>query len=189
MAPRKQSPILHVALLRGINVGKAKRIAMADLRDLCEGLGYRDVKTLLNSGNLVFSSPRADAKAAAKIEKEILRELGVSSRVLVITGAELDEIVTENPFDEGEANPSRFLVTVFGSTVDRAKLRELARQDWGADKVAIGSRAAYVWCARGLLDSEPAAALGKLLGENGTSRNWATMRKLQALMSGSGASA
>lgn len=176
---------MHVALLRGINVGKAKRIAMADLRGLCEGLGYGNVKTLLNSGNLVFSAPRADAKAAARIEKEILQELGVSSRVLVVTGAELDEIVTENPFDEGEANPSRLLVTVFASTVDRAKLRELARQSWGDDKLAIGSRAAYVWCAKGLLDSKPASALGKLLGESGTSRNWATVLKLQALTSGS----
>lgn len=189
MPPRKSSSVRHVALLRGINVGKAKRIAMADLRELCEGLGYGDVKTLLNSGNLIFSAPRADAKAAAKIEQEILQQLGISSRVLVVTGEEIDEIVAENPFEEGETNPSRLLVTVFASTVDRAKLRELAGQDWGADKLAIGSRAAYTWCAQGLLDSKPASALGRLLGENGTSRNWATMRKLQALMSGSGAAA
>src|SRR6478736_4542725 len=56
---RKSASVKHVALLRGINVGKAKRIAMADLRKLCEGLGYEDVSTLLNSGNIVFSAPRA----------------------------------------------------------------------------------------------------------------------------------
>jgi uncharacterized protein (DUF1697 family) len=107
--------------------------------------------------------------------------------VLVVTGAELDEIVEENPIAEGEANPSRFLVTVFATGVDRVKLEDLAQRDWGADKLALGSRAAYVWCAGGILESKAAAALGKLLGENGTSRNWATIRKLQALTSGSAA--
>ena len=83
---------MHVALLRGINVGKAKRIAMADLRTLCESLGYGHVQTLLNSGNLVFSAPRADPRAAVRIEKEIASRLGVQSRVLVITGSELDAV-------------------------------------------------------------------------------------------------
>ena len=57
---------MHVALLRGINVGKAKRVPMADLRTLCEELGYGDVSTLLNSGNLIFSAPHADSRAAAR---------------------------------------------------------------------------------------------------------------------------
>ena len=68
---------MHVALLRGINVGKAKRVGMAELRALCESLGYGHVQTLLNSGNIVFSAPRADPKAAARIEKEIASQLGV----------------------------------------------------------------------------------------------------------------
>jgi len=88
---------MHVALLRGINVGKAKRVAMADLRALCEGLGYGDVKTLLNSGNVIFSAPRTDAKAAAKIQKEIASQIGVSCRMLVVTGDQIAAIVRENP--------------------------------------------------------------------------------------------
>jgi uncharacterized protein (DUF1697 family) len=172
---------MHVALLRGINVGKAKRIAMADLRALCEGLGYGNVRTLLNSGNIVFSAPRADARAAAKIEKEIASRLGVESRVLVITGAELDSIVEENPFAECETSPSRFLVTVLATTVNRARIAQLAEQNWGADRLGIGSRAAYLWCANGITESEAVVALGKALGDAGTSRNWATMKKLQAL--------
>jgi uncharacterized protein (DUF1697 family) len=184
VATKKSSSVMHVALLRGINVGKAKRIAMADLRSLCEGLGYRDVKTLLNSGNLVFSAPRADAKAAAKIEKEILARLGVSSRVLVLTTAELDAIMDENPFDEAETNPSRFLVSVLANDVDRARLEALAKQDWGSDRLGVGARAAYLWCPNGMLESPPALAIGKLAGDATTSRNWATMKKLQALMSG-----
>src|SRR5262245_8002074 len=76
---------MQVALLRGINVGTAKRVAMADLRALVEGLGYGDVRTLLNSGNVVFSVPRtAKGDPAARIEKALAAKLGVSSRILVL---------------------------------------------------------------------------------------------------------
>jgi len=172
---------MHVALLRGINVGKAKRVAMADLRALCEELGYGHVRTLLNSGNVVFSAPRADGRAAAKIEKEIATRLGVSSRVLVLTGSELDAIMEENPFAECDANPSRFLVTILPANADRARIKQLAAHSWGAELFGIGSRAVYTWCAIGIIESKALAALGKVLGDAGTSRNWATMKKLQAL--------
>lgn len=175
---------MHVALLRGINVGKAKRVAMADLRALCEGLGYGDVKTLLNSGNVVFSAPRVDAQAAAKIQKAIASELGVSCRVIVVTAAELDRIVEENPIREGEANPPRFLVTMCASESDRARIATLAKSEWGADRLAVGSIAAYLWCPNGILESRIVAAIAKLLGDGATSRNWATMKKLQALVTG-----
>src|SRR5215471_18045832 len=90
----------QVALLRGINVGKAKRIAMGDLRTLVEDLGFRDVRTLLNSGNVVYTSLRlAPAAAAARIESAIAKTLGVPSKVTVVDGAELAEIVAGNPFD------------------------------------------------------------------------------------------
>ena len=172
---------MHVALLRGINVGKAKRVAMADLRTLCEKLGYRDVSTLLNSGNLIFSAPRADAKAAARIQKEIASQIGVSCRVLVLTGTELDRVVAENPFSEGESEPSRFLVTVLANPSDRARVAALAKQDWGAERFGVGSHAAYLYCANGIIESRALLAIGKLLGDAATSRNWATIRKLHAL--------
>jgi uncharacterized protein (DUF1697 family) len=173
---------MHVALLRGINVGKAKRVGMADLRALCEALGYGNVQTLLNSGNIVFSAPRPSPAAAAKIEKGIASQLGVDSRVLVVTGEELDTIVAENPFAECETNPSLFLVIVLATTANRARIEELAGRSWGAERLAIGSRAAYVWCPNGSLESKAFAALAKVLGDAGTSRNWATVKKLQALM-------
>ncbi|MEP7064993.1 MAG: DUF1697 domain-containing protein [Gemmatimonadota bacterium] len=181
MAPRKTAPVKHVALLRGINVGKAKRIAMADLRALCEGLGYENVRTLLNSGNVVFTAPRADAQAAAKIEREIERKLGVSSRVIAFTGAELDAIIAENPFTECDENPSRFLVMLLAHDLDRAPLRQLAAQRWGPERLGVGTHAVYLWCANGILDSAALTALNKVTGDAGTTRNWATMLKLQAL--------
>lgn len=181
MAPRKTTPVMHVALLRGINVGKAKRIAMAELRALCESLGYGHVQTLLNSGNIVFSAPRADPGAAGRIQKEIASRLKVDSRVVVITGSELDAIVAENPFPECDVNPSRFLVTVLANDADRARIDQLAAQSWGAEKLSLGSRAAYLWCANGINDGKAVLALVKAVGNAGTSRNWATMLKLQAL--------
>jgi uncharacterized protein (DUF1697 family) len=178
---RKSKAVMHVALLRGINVGKAKRVPMAELRTLCEKLGYGDVKTLLNSGNVVFSAPRSDARAAAKIQKEIASQMGVSCRVLVITGDELAEIVSENPFSEGEANPSRFLVTVLADAETRARVVALAKQDWGNERLGVGAHAAYVWCPDGILESRIVLAIAKQLGDAATSRNWATITKLHAL--------
>src|SRR5438034_11226167 len=88
----------RIALLRGINVGRAKRVAMADLRALVESLGYVDVRTLLNSGNVIFSvPPAAPGDAAARIEEAMIAQLGVPARVIVLTAAEIAAAVTDNP--------------------------------------------------------------------------------------------
>ena len=133
------------------------------------------------AANIVFSAPRADPRAAARIEKAIASELGVESRVLVITGSELDAIVAENPLPECDVNPSRFLVTVLAADVDHARIKPLAAQGWGAERLGLGSRAVYLWCANGINESKAVLALGKAVGSARTSRNWATIRKLQAL--------
>jgi uncharacterized protein (DUF1697 family) len=117
-----------VALFRGINVGKAKRVGMADLRGLLEGLGFRDIRTLLNSGNVVFSAPRAAApeKTAGRIEKAMADRLGVSARVTVLTSAELDAAVAANPLLSVAGEPARLLVAFLNRPADRAKLETLA---------------------------------------------------------------
>jgi len=173
------------ALLRGINVGKAKRIAMADLRALVEGLGYRDVRTLLNSGNVVFSVPvKSKGDPAVRIQQAIARELGVTSRVTVLTAAELKTVVEKNPLLAIADDPSRHLVTVLSDAAARAKLQPLTRQDWTPDALALGKRAAYLWCASGILDSKLSQAAARALGDAATSRNWATILKLHALAGG-----
>ena len=88
----------RVALLRGINVGTAKRIAMADLRQVFEDLGYRDVRTLLNSGNVVFTVDKESGDAdGARLEKVIADRFGVSARVIVLNRKEVAAAVEENP--------------------------------------------------------------------------------------------
>jgi len=171
----------HVALIRGINVGRAKRIAMADLRALVEDLGYRDVRTLLNSGNVVFTTPREGRGAAARIEKAMSARLGVSARVTVMTVAELAAAVARNPLGKLAHDPSRMLVAVLRNPDDRSRLAPLARRDWAPEALALGPRVAYLWCPRGSLEGPLWAAVGRALGDAVTTRNWATMTRLHAL--------
>jgi uncharacterized protein (DUF1697 family) len=176
-------PGRHVALLRGINVGKAKRVAMSDLRALIEDLGYRDVRTLLNSGNVVFTAPAGvRGRPGPRIEKALAERLGVSARVTVLTAAEVRTAVADNPLGKVATDPSRFLVAVLRDPADRPRFDPLAQQDWGDDVLALGPRVAYLWCAGGILESRLGAAVGRALGDGVTTRNWATMVKLQALL-------
>ena len=141
-------PSTQIALIRGINVGRAKRIAMSELRALVEELGYGDVRTLLNSGNIVFTTPRAaPGNAAGRIEKAIAERLGVSARVTVLSAVELSAAVGGNPLLKIADNPSRLLVAVLNNTTDRAKLAALLKQDWETEAIAVGERVAYL-CAR-----------------------------------------
>jgi uncharacterized protein (DUF1697 family) len=177
----------QVALLRGINVGRAKRVAMADLRTLVTKLGYTNVTTLLNSGNVVFTAPGVTAvQTAALIGAALGSRLGVSSRVVSLTGANIDTIVAENTLLDVADNPSRLFVAVLMNLRDRSRLTPLAKEKWAPQALALGSRAAYLWCPDGVLNSRLTAAVAKTLGDRVTTRNWATMLKLQALMKGSG---
>ncbi len=172
----------QIALLRGINVGCAKRVAMADLRTLLTNLRYGDVRTLLNSGNVVFTSPRANTKdAATRIEKAIAERLGVSARVIVVTAAQLNRVVAENPFARIANDPSRYLIGFLANPADRSKLESLCEQTWKPDALALGDGVAYIWCAGGILESQLLEAVGRALKGGLTTRNWATVMKLNAL--------
>jgi len=172
-----------IALLRGINVGRAKRVAMADLRKVLSDMGYSDVRTLLNSGNVVFDCNTADAAhSAARIEEALVLKLGVPAKVTVIEAAQLAEIVMENCLQEVANDHSRLLVAVLNKPEeDRGKLEPLARQSWQPEAFALGRHAAYIWCPDGVLASRAAAAMGKALGDAVTSRNWSTISKLHAM--------
>jgi uncharacterized protein (DUF1697 family) len=176
-------PGTHVALLRGINVGRAKRVAMADLRALVEALGYGDVRSLLNSGNVVFAAPGVAAPAAAAGIRNGLREkLGVDVAVSVLTAAEFGVVLAENSLVELAADPSRLLVAVVGVPAELIRLQPLGGQDWAPEALAIGTRAAYLWCPDGVIKSRLVPAVDRLLGGGVTMRNWATMVKLQELL-------
>ena len=172
----------HVALLRGINVGTAKRIAMADLRDLIAGLGYSDVRTLLNSGNVIFTAPPRSGDPTRRLEKEIEKRLGVSSRVTVLTAAELEVAVRGNSLVKVATHPSRLLVGALATRDDRSRLEPLTRKRWGLERLALGERVCYLWCPDGIIESPLMKEVGRVLGDAITSRNWSTILKLHGLV-------
>jgi uncharacterized protein (DUF1697 family) len=175
----------RVAFLRGINVGTAKRIAMADLRKLVEALGYGDVRTLLNSGNVVFTaSKEAPGDTAARIEKAIASRLGVTTRVAVLMGKDVAAAVRDHPLASIADDPSRMLLLVPHDPKALTRLKPLLEERWAPEALAVGPRVAYLWCAKGLLDSRLWTAASRTLKDGCTARNLATMTKLMRLVEG-----
>jgi uncharacterized protein (DUF1697 family) len=178
----------YVALLRGINVGKAKRVPMADLRALLIELGLTSVATLLNSGNAVFHAPAgASAAHAAAIASRIAAKLHLQVPVIVKSAKELVAIAAGNPLTGKAINPTRVLVafTQDPATLSRlAPIRALVRPP---ERFVIGRNAAYFHCPDGILKSEAAAGLLGKLAATVTTRNWATVQKLLACAGASGA--
>ena len=179
----------HVALLRGINLGPHKRVAMPALRALVESLGHRDVATYIASGNVLFTASGSTTSLADDLEKAIEAELGVSCRVVVLTSAELAEAVAANPYPD-EPNPKHvhaFFLTAKASAEARthvAQAQERAAAKGSKDQAAIVGRVLYLHTPDGLGRSVLGAELskgGKRNPAEGTARNWATVTKLLAM--------
>lgn len=176
----------YVALLRGINnAGKGPRIAMAELRAIFEDLGFGDVRTLLNSGNVVFLAPAAKrGHLPARIKTALVSKLDLTVPITVLSSEEVAAAVRDNPFTHIAINPSWLLVVVplVPSGLDR--LQPLLKERWKPEAFALGSRAAYLWCARGVAKSPLWAAVERALERSGTARNIATMTKILAALEG-----
>ena len=172
----------YIALLRGINVGRAKRVAMADLRQLIGQLGFTQVRSLQNSGNVVFSgTPASVAAADQSIEEALVIKLGVAARVTVMDSEELGALIDANPLLTMATDHTRLLAFIVGDDAALAGVAPLAEQNWAPEALAIGPRAAYVWCPAGLLDCHTAGVLERLLGDGVTSREWHILAKLHRL--------
>ncbi|MCE4535731.1 DUF1697 domain-containing protein [Pelomonas sp. P7] len=167
-----------IALWRGINVGKAKRIAMADLKALLAELGATNVSTLLNSGNAVFDVGRK--LSADKLRRAVAERLGVDAGVVLKTAEEWAAIAAEQPVPEAD-DPSRLLVAVAADAATLKAAEGIVTA--GGERFVVTPHAAYLWCAQGILESKAGVQLLKKLGDGGTTRNWATVEKLNALAS------
>lgn len=172
----------HIALLRGINVGTAKRIAMADLKRIVESLGCTGVKTLLNSGNVVFTTRRKVTGAA--LEKAIHDDTGVDSRTTVLSATELKTVMRENALLGLATDPSRLLVYVPSDAGALSVFNALQGSDWAPEVLAVGTRAAYAWTPEGVLAGKLFEHVNRQFRDTVTARNWATMLKLEALVDG-----
>jgi uncharacterized protein (DUF1697 family) len=175
----------YAALLRGINVGGNRKVAMADLRELLAGLGYDAVTTYLQSGNAVFSTSGSSPGAlAAVIEERVAEKFGAPVRVLVRTGPELADVVGASPLPDGPQNPSRFFVAFLSAAPDQAAVREIEAEEFGADRIWVSGAEAYLWCPKGAADTTLTHSfVEKRLGVTATARNWNTVTKLVSLTS------
>lgn len=173
-----------VALIRGINVGRANRVAMADLRALAEDLAFSDVTSLLNSGNIVFTGCSSALAAAEAFEQGIASRFDIFVRVTVLTASEVDEVVRNNPLLGTADNPSRLLVAVLVDPEGMNRFEPLLDQEWSPEILALGARVAYLWCPNGVLKSPLHDAFGRMAGEDVSARNWATILKIHAALHG-----
>lgn len=173
----------YVALLRGINVGGNKKVPMAQLRELLQGLGYTDVATLLQSGNAVFTSQEKNpARLVKQLEAAIAEEFGFEVSVIVRTRDELAAAIKANPLPGAEDSPSRFLVTFLSDVPDQKRLQELDPAAYLPDEFRVIGREIYARFPNGIRDSKLATVLGgPRLGVTPTARNWSTVTKLLEL--------
>lgn len=175
----------YVALLRGVNVGRTKRIAMADLRALLLSLGYTDARTVLASGNAVFDTDADAGNAPAhaqKIQAAIARSLGVETRVIGKSARDFAAAVAGNELASMATDPARLLVAFTAEAGTLRALRAMKPAAASKERLHVGRAAAYLWCPDGLLVSPLAVALLKDHGDAVTTRNWATVQKIDALL-------
>jgi uncharacterized protein (DUF1697 family) len=169
-----------VALLRGINVGRAHQLGMPRLTELLTARGYGNVRTHLRSGNVVLDSELSEADLAGDLTGAIEREFGFDVPVVVRTGAEIAAVVAGDPFATVATDPARYLVTFLPEPPAPAAVDALPPADSG--EYLVRGRELYLWLPDGIANTPLAAwKWDRLLGVPGTGRNWNTVRKLAEL--------
>jgi uncharacterized protein (DUF1697 family) len=165
-----------VLLLRGINVNPTTRLAMADLRSLLGALGYEDVQTLLQSGNILLSSPKRPA--ASPIEAAIASETGVKSKPVVLSLGEFRAIADANPLLDAGDDLSKLVVTFLDEDIVPAEIERPSDGDLAPERFVIRPRAVYQWLPDGVLQSKLKAAWWRQFGPLATARNVRTVNRI-----------
>jgi uncharacterized protein (DUF1697 family) len=176
----------YAVLLRGVNVGKGNRLPMADFRALLEALGFSEVRTLLNSGNAVFTTPRARKPEliAKAIHDAVAERFGFAVDIIVKSKEDVDQVVAGNTLAAGCDAPSRLLVIFTQNPALLPPLTALASLAVAGERLLVQPQAAYLHCAQGILESKIGSALVGKTGRGLTTRNWATVLKLQGMLTG-----
>lgn len=173
-----------VALLRGINVGRNKRVAMADLRALLESLGYDEVRTHGQSGNAVFATERGRApELELQIASRISADLAMDVRVLVRTAGELAAVVDQNPFVARRIDAKELHVAFCSAARSAGALATVDPEACAPDEFELGSRVIYLRLPNGVTGSR-LPNWERVLGVDVTARNWNTVTRLHELAGG-----
>jgi uncharacterized protein (DUF1697 family) len=171
-----------VALLRGINLGARNKVSMAGLRELFADLGAEDVKTYVQSGNVVFRSPGARSDLTKAIENEIHSRLGLDLTVVVRTNRDLARLVSANPFAKHEPDETKLHVTFLAEPPERGRVAALEKNRFVPDEFRVTRSAVYLHCPQGYGRSKLSNAFfEKQLGVAATTRNWRTVTALAEL--------
>jgi uncharacterized protein (DUF1697 family) len=182
------SMTIHIGLLRAVNLPGHNKIGMADLRELLAALGMQDVRSLLQSGNLVFRSGIHTAMQLERVlEQAAAKRLGLETDFFVRTASDWNAVVAGNPFpQEAERDPSRLLVVFLKEAPSRKDVTALQGAIKGPEVVRAKGRHAYIVYPHGVGRSRLTTALiERKLATRGTGRNWNTVLKLGALAGGS----
>jgi uncharacterized protein (DUF1697 family) len=172
----------YVALLRGINLGSHNKVPMPALRALAEDLGYGDVTTYIQSGNVILTSSDGAAKVASTLERAIATEFGIDVAVFVRSTQQLQKVVDGNPFLRQGKDPGALHVVFLSAKPKADKVTALTAKGLGAEEVAVKGAEAYLHLPNGIGRAKlNNSSVEKQLGVAGTTRNWRTTAKLLEL--------
>jgi uncharacterized protein (DUF1697 family) len=168
-----------IALLRGINVGGNHMLPMKDLVALFERGGFEGVRTYIQSGNVVFRSPKGSATLLARrIGDLVLKSRGFQPKVIVLRAAELRKAAAENPFSQAEADPETLHLFFLAKVAPTPDLKSLSELKTDEEAFALKGKVFYLHAPHGVHASKVAARAERLLGVDATARNWRTVNKL-----------
>jgi uncharacterized protein (DUF1697 family) len=169
-----------IGLLRGVNVGGRTRVPMAELRALCAGLGWSDVATYIQSGNLVFAADGRAADLEAELEKALAKQMQVGTAVLVRSAAEWKNLIAANPFAKAsEKEPNRVLLGLSKAPLDSGAAAALRAKAAAGERVEAAGGALWFHYPEGVGRSKLSPSLiDRLAGSPVTARNWRTVLKL-----------
>ena len=169
----------YVAFLRGVNLGSNNKISMPALRAMAEDLGYTDVATYINSGNLIITSPKKAAAVAQEISNAIKDMFGRAIAVTVRTPAQLKKILAENPYPDG--NPSQVTVAFLMKTPPKDAKEKVAAVAKDYEPFTFAGQEVYVNYSQGMGRSKLAEKFSDIIGVSSTVRNIRTVEKVLAL--------
>ena len=169
----------YVAFLRGVNLGPNNKISMPALRAMAEDLGYTDVATYINSGNLILSSPKKAATVERQISDAIKKTFGRPIDVTVRTSAQLKKILADNPYPDG--NPSQVTVAFLTKSAPTNAREKVAAVATDSEPFEFAGQEVYVNYSQGIGKSKLAEKFSAIIGVSSTVRNMRTVEKVLAL--------